>query len=457
MESSYGIGVKNRYECFYDDEDDPLDVIKQHDEDKKKKKETKQQQEKENKSKVTATASTKAKIIAPTKKGPKDNPPVKTQEPPVSTKNAGENNRARGQKVSSDRMVKSNSNIRDENKDLEQKNRRNREDNRPERGPPSGEFRERGGFDRNSQWDGERNDRGGENKEPRSGDASEPRRGRGGFGGTRGGFRGRGRGRGGGGGYDSRGKREFERLSGSDKSGVKPVDKREGAGSHNWGTIRDEIDHINNTATLSDEAGEWADKPEEPVEVQSEKEGEQPIPAAEDEAGEKPLIDEAAKQMTLDEWKKEQEKNRAVPQFNIRKPGEGEDNSQWKKTYVLKKKDVDSDSEELDEDDDEEYGRRGRAKHVVHDIEINYVDSRRGRGGRGRGTRGGPRGGGGRGSFSRGTDGPSAGPIATSPGAVSASGGGVRENARGRGSRSNKTQSAPKVDDENDFPSLVAA
>lgn len=31
------------------------------------------------------------------------------------------------------------------------------------------------------------------------------------------------------------GKREFDRQSGSDKTGVKAVDKREGAGAHNWG------------------------------------------------------------------------------------------------------------------------------------------------------------------------------------------------------------------------------
>ena len=66
--------------------------------------------------------------------------------------------------------------------------------------------------------------------------------------GERGEFRGRGRGRGGRGGgrgrggFDRFGKREFERHSGSDKSGVKPVDKREGSGSHNWGNFKDDIE-----------------------------------------------------------------------------------------------------------------------------------------------------------------------------------------------------------------------
>lgn len=62
------------------------------------------------------------------------------------------------------------------------------------------------------------------------------------FRGDRGGFRGRGRARGRGGSQDQRPRREFERQSGSDKSGVKSVEKREGGGSHNWGSVQDEIE-----------------------------------------------------------------------------------------------------------------------------------------------------------------------------------------------------------------------
>lgn len=59
----------------------------------------------------------------------------------------------------------------------------------------------------------------------------------------RGGDRGgRGRGRGRGGMQDQRGKRDFDRQSGSDKSGVKPIEKREGSGPHNWGSVQDEIE-----------------------------------------------------------------------------------------------------------------------------------------------------------------------------------------------------------------------
>ena len=65
--------------------------------------------------------------------------------------------------------------------------------------------------------------------------------------GERGAFRGgdrggRGRGRGRGGMQDQRGKRDFDRQSGSDKSGVKPIEKREGSGPHNWGSVQDEIE-----------------------------------------------------------------------------------------------------------------------------------------------------------------------------------------------------------------------
>jgi len=58
------------------------------------------------------------------------------------------------------------------------------------------------------------------------------------------------------------------------------------------------------------------------------------------------------KQLTLDEWKAMQERGRAKPAFNIRKPGEGYQTApEWKKMFVLKKKVDDADEEE----DDEEY------------------------------------------------------------------------------------------------------
>lgn len=50
-------------------------------------------------------------------------------------------------------------------------------------------------------------------------------------------------------------------------------------------------------------------------------------------------VEEEPKELTLDEWKA-QRAGRQKPQFNIRKAGEGEDPSQWKKMYELNKKKV---------------------------------------------------------------------------------------------------------------------
>lgn len=48
------------------------------------------------------------------------------------------------------------------------------------------------------------------------------------------------------------------------------------------------------------------------------------------------MKNEGPKEMTLDEWKAMQDKERTKVEFNIRKPNEGTD-SQWKKGYVLHK------------------------------------------------------------------------------------------------------------------------
>ena len=70
----------------------------------------------------------------------------------------------------------------------------------------------------------------------------------------RGGRDSRGTGRGGRGGRG--GKREFDRQSGSDKSGVKAQEKREGSGAHNWGTVKDEIEGQMEAPVTTDEVVE---------------------------------------------------------------------------------------------------------------------------------------------------------------------------------------------------------
>ncbi|XP_055857925.1 plasminogen activator inhibitor 1 RNA-binding protein-like [Episyrphus balteatus] len=255
------------------------------------------------------------------------------------------------------------------------------------------------------------------------------------------------------------GKREFDRQSGSDKTGVKAVDKRDGAGAHNWGSVKQDIEDINKS---NDEAG-LTDK-EESGNDQT---------AAEQNAS----IEEETKELTLDEWKA-QRQQRAKPQFNIRKAGEGEDVTQWKKMIALNNKKKEGDSEEELEYDPSMYPQRvGRLQRVL-DIQFHFNDGRRGGGGMGRGRGRGSRptggaerpvgggGGGGSGGVGSGNAGGASGVGAP----VAPLGGGRpegprvnvgrprNENPRREGGGMDKQQRggqhAPKVDDERQFPTL---
>ena len=135
------------------------------------------------------------------------------------------------------------------------------------------------------------------------------------------------------------------------------MDKREGGGSHNWGTFEDEMkaEEDKNNVSTDAEKTESGDKPE----GEKEKEG----------APEEPR-EEEPKTFTLDEWKKQQAKKDDKPKFNTRKAGEGSDiDPKWKKTYAYKKE-----KETVhDDDDDEVIGRpnsafgRGRSLGRGHD------------------------------------------------------------------------------------------
>lgn len=79
---------------------------------------------------------------------------------------------------------------------------------------------------------------------------------------------GRGGGRGGrrfGDNRDGRGKPVFDRHSGSDRAGIKPVEKKEGAGSFNWGTPEDELagQNANDEPAVGDRSGDET-APEQP-------------------------------------------------------------------------------------------------------------------------------------------------------------------------------------------------
>nr|CAD7396465.1 unnamed protein product [Timema cristinae] len=447
MENTYGIGVTNRYALFLDEAEDPLEVLKIQEQEKEAKKKTKLS-EKENKGKTES----KGKPLQASRKGIKDTQNVKTLESgkPKEETVVKSKPLARTVQERTDKSVKfAGSESREDFN-----NKRNREDRQPtiqsEFGREGREQREREIRDR------------GDGSRPDFGDS----RGRG-RGATR--VLGRGRGtRGGGRGtYDNRGKREYDRQSGSDKTGVKPVDKREGGGAHNWGNHKDDIAEQLNTTQLSDDQQDWANDKSAPDTQSSEiveKEAETGVNDVDPEAAQH--TEEEPKELTLDEYKALRG-NRQKPTFNLRKAGEGEDLSQWKKMYALNKK-KEGEEEEDEEDvrylveyDASDYPQRvGRQKHLL-DIDIHFADTRRGTRSRGRG---GPRAGGGGGSRGGGV-GPTRGNI--TPGLRGAISGGEtrqtnivrdrdrmdrpeREPYQNRATR----QSAPKVDDEHDFPSL---
>ncbi|XP_019410413.1 PREDICTED: intracellular hyaluronan-binding protein 4 isoform X3 [Crocodylus porosus] len=207
-------------------------------------------------------------------------------------------------------------------------------------------------------------------------DRERPMRGRGG---GRGGMRSRGRG---GGinrsfdGFDQRGKREFERQSGSDKTGIRAEDKRGGSGTRNWGTVKDDLSEMEQTAPMEETV--------ETVEQQGAPEGESVNKVAEGEP-----VEEVVQEMTLDEWKNLQQQNRPKPEFNIRKP----ESTVPSKAVVIHKSKYSDDMQKEDSEDDSHIFRRA-ANDITSQLDINFGNlprpgrgSRGARGGRGRGRR----------------------------------------------------------------------
>uniref|UniRef100_A0A4W5NSH4 Zgc:103482 n=1 Tax=Hucho hucho TaxID=62062 RepID=A0A4W5NSH4_9TELE len=204
-----------------------------------------------------------------------------------------------------------------------------------------------------------------------------PGRGRGG---------GRGRGMRGGGnirstdGFDQRGKREFERHSGSDRTGVRSEEKRGGSGPRNWGSMRDHISAAADGAATEEggDGDEVADSAETGANLVPENEGE----------GE--AVVEVAVEMSLDEWKALQEQNRPKKEFNLRKA----DTIVPSDSVVIhkSKKQVEQEQvEEVDEEDDAASLRRP-ANDITAKLKIDFGNlGRPSRGTRGRGRgRGGP-------------------------------------------------------------------
>ncbi|XP_078657462.1 uncharacterized protein LOC144903328 isoform X2 [Branchiostoma floridae x Branchiostoma belcheri] len=384
MDSEYGIAVTNKYQFLLDDEEeDPYEAFQK----ELALKEEKAKRNKEEKAKKAAKEPERKPKSAklPDKKKPlsasakeKENVPDRPKkEDPPSRPNRAERRR---------QQQESNAVNADGDERSDRQPRRDR-GNRPKRTQE-----DEGGRNVFTEY---RTDRTDSDRAPR---------GRGGFG--RGG---RGRGRGGFfGGRDFRGKREFERHSGSEKSGVKSSEKRDGGGAYNWGSQTDAADDLNVTAGSAEENPEWT-APTEEGENAENKEGAE---------GQEAPGEQEPKEMTLDEWKALQAKDtKPKSGFKLRKAGEGEDLTQWKKTYVLKKGQEEEDADKIfriqyGQDQRPVAGReRGQKSGVPVELNFHFADSpQRGRGGRrgGRGAGGNrddrnrddrPRGGRGRGGF----------------------------------------------------------
>ncbi|KAJ8402019.1 hypothetical protein AAFF_G00372540 [Aldrovandia affinis] len=191
--------------------------------------------------------------------------------------------------------------------------------------------------------------------------------------GGRGGARGRG---GRGGAYprnvdaaDQRGKREFDRHSGSVKTGVRPEEKRGGSGSHNWGSMKD---HMSAVVDGTNEDGGVAEAVQEPVEVDGKpREGDGKSVKAE---------------MSLDEWKALQQQSRPKMELNLRRA----DTSVPSKAVVIHKSKHLEDASEapVEEEDDGHYFRRP-TNDITSRLKINFGclerPMRGGRWGRGQG------------------------------------------------------------------------
>ncbi|XP_060731425.1 SERPINE1 mRNA-binding protein 1-like [Tachysurus vachellii] len=394
LQDGFGCVVTNRFDQLLDDESDPFDILKAA----------------ENRRKDAAAAATKPAAQAakqPKKESQKErkNPPPERKEDPqpaAPLKKDGVRRMGRKQQEQQGQNPPHQQGAQGDRRPERRVHRERRFEKPPEEKHEGGE----------ATVDKPMGDR--------------PPRGRGG---GRGGRGGRGRGIGRTDGFDSRGKRDFDRHSGNDRSSQKADEKRGGAGSHNWGNTKEEASELLQSAA-----------PEAPVE------GEEPAAPVDSENKQnevEEVKDEGPKEMTLDEWKAMQNKERAKVEFNIRKPNEG-DEGQWKKGYVLhksKSKDLprppgtlietgDANAESLNkgasEDGSADHHFRKPANDITSQLEINFGDL--GRPGRGRGNSRGGRGG--RGGGNR----------AGRGGGRSEKGGGV---------------SVPNVDDPEAFPALA--
>lgn len=390
MEDAYGIGITNRYEFLLDtDSIDPQAILKQ--KAKKAKKAAKKlagKENSENDEKVDTKPDKlidekKVKFVVPGKGGSKQSQPQPQQElPPKSrsmkdtqniqgngngngnTENGFNGNRETRNNFDRDRNYGNNRNYENRENREQRYNRRNRSEGATESndagnrtsddngtvGPPNRGYRSSNGY-RNNENSNNVQDIEYNNQRDRDDDRPPRRQGQDrNFGNRR--FDGQRRN------FDGRGgKREFDRQSGSEKTGVKAVDKRDGGGAHNWGTHKQDIEDMDKNSTepeLKDDGNSVENAKSE----------------------ENLIVEEVQVVLTLDEYKQMQGQ-RAKPVYNLRKAGEGEDKKKWKNMVPLQKTKEDHKSEEEYEFDPSLYPQRKRGIRYIKDIKVCFNEGKR--------------------------------------------------------------------------------
>ncbi|XP_030851476.1 TATA-binding protein-associated factor 2N isoform X3 [Strongylocentrotus purpuratus] len=362
MEVVYSIGVSNRFLLDMDTVSDPQDIFV---EKEQRMKEKKEKSSKPKQPKPIKKAEPVKKAPEPEQKSRKeDSRPERSDRPDGGRRGGGRGGRGGNQDRPNSNYRRNNNRRSGEGQDGQLENQENQ--------APS-EFRSSGGSRPPREYQGDRPPRGdyqGDNQGDRAYRGGGRGRGRGGPRGGRGGFGGRG------GSSEYRGKREFDRHSGSDKRDL------------NTSNTSEEPTNPEYIQPVDGEQTENAPK-------KTPKEGEENEAALEDGEDKEPEKDE----MTLDEYKAMVNKERVKTQFKIRQAGEGEDNSQWKPTYVLKKETTKDDADKHGEVNPKEHNTKPDAAGLINFTFADQPGSGRGRGarrGRGAGGRGGERGGEGR-------------------------------------------------------------
>jgi len=163
-----------------------------------------------------------------------------------------------------------------------------------------------------------------------------------------------------------------DRVSGSDKTGVRSVPKRGGHGRGNWGDDKDEL-----VGETEQQAPTNLDDTQPKVETVV-TEGEEPAVEntnTQEKEEEVPEEEKEAPKLTLEEWKAQ--KATEKPKFNTRKANEGADQKSLQKFIPLKRED-EAAKEEVVTEEEVSYTKRALREKPL-DIEVNFGDSHRNR------------------------------------------------------------------------------